>query len=185
MYPLEFKTKLFSIKSRIILKLPSDVSKKLPSRGTVMVKGTLNKVDFKALLEPDGVYMQNKETSHWFSPSNKLLKLAEATAGDIVDVSIEPTDEWIEPEVPEDFKNALNKSKKAEELWKDITPMARWDWIRWIRAVKTMETRKKHIDVAISKLNNGLRRPCCFNRSMCSDPEVSHNWVLLSGDEEN
>ena len=31
----------------------------------------------------------------------------------------------------------------------------------------------------INKLNKGMRRPCCFNRNLCSEPYVSHNWVLL------
>lgn len=101
-------------------------------------------------------------------------------AGDNVKLESEPTKEWIEPEVPEDLKSALATSKKAEDLWKDITPMARWDWIRWIRAVKTPQTRQKHIDIALSKLNKGIRRPCCFNRNLCTEPSVSNNWVLLA-----
>jgi len=145
----------------------------------LMVKGTLNGVPFKALLEPDGVYGHGKKPSHWFAPSKKLLDDAHVKAGDTVRVTLEPTKEWIEPVVPEDVKKALSSSAKAEALWKDITPMARWDWIRWIRAVKTQETRQKHIEVALDKLNRGMRRPCCFNRNMCSEPHVSHNWVLL------
>lgn len=144
-----------------------------------MVAGTLNGVPFKALLEPDGRYAPGQQSSHWFRPDKKLLDDAHAAAGDTVRVSLEPTKEWIEPDVPEDFQKALATSPKAEALWNDITPMARWDWIRWIRAVKTSETRQKHIEVALSKLNKGMRRPCCFNRNLCSEPEVSHNWVLL------
>lgn len=179
MSPIRFDTKLFQINSWTILKLPESASAKLPSRGMVMVKGTINDIPFKALLEPDGVYAPGKKPSHWFAPDKKLLDDANAKAGDTVEVSIEPTKEWIEPEVPEDLKNALATSQKAKELWKDITPSARWDWIRWIRAVKIPQTRQKHIEVALSKLNKGMRRPCCFNRNLCSEPYVSHNWVLL------
>ena len=82
-------------------------------------------------------------------------------------------------EVPDDVKKALSTSAKAQDLWEDITPLARWDWIRWVRAVKTDETRKKHLDVMLDKLNKGMRRPCCFNRNLCSEPAVSHNWALL------
>lgn len=144
-----------------------------------MVKGTLNGVPFKTLLEPDGRYGQGKKPSHWFRPDKKLLLEAHATVGDTVKMELEPTKEWVEPEVPEDVKKALSTSPKAEALWKDITPLARWDWIRWIRAVKTLETREKHIRVALDKLNKGMRRPCCFNRNMCSEPAVSKNWALL------
>ncbi len=171
---ITFETKLFKIHDWTILRLPEDASAQLPSRGMVMVKGELNGVPFKTLLEPDGVYGQGKKPSHWFRVDEKKFK-----AGDAVKVSLEPTTEWIDPEVPTDVKKALSTSSKAEALWNDITPMARWDWIRWVRAVKTQETRQKHLEVMLDKLNKGMRRPCCFNRNMCSEPYVSHNWRLL------
>ncbi len=180
MSAISFETKLFTINSRIILHLPQEASAQLPSRGMVMVAGTLNNVSFKTLLEPDGMYGPGKKPSHWFNPDNKLLKEAGAKIGDTVKVSLEPTKEWVNPEVPPDMKKALVKDIKIHRLWNDITPMARWDWVRWVRAVKTPETRKKHVDVMISKLSKGMRRPCCFNRNMCSVPEVSKNWSLLS-----
>jgi hypothetical protein len=179
MSTIRFETTLFEIKSRTILRLPESASAALSSRGMTMVSGTINGAPFKALLEPDGRYAPGQRSSHWFSPDKNLLDDASAKAGDTVQVSLEPSKEWIEPEVPEDLKKALAASPEAEALWQDITPLARWDWIRWIRAVKTPETRQKHIEVALDKLNKGMRRPCCFNRNLCSDPDVSHNWALV------
>lgn len=186
MSPITFEAKLFNIHDWTILRLPEDASAQLPSRGMTMVAGTINlpagkagAIPFKTLLEPDGKYGAGLKPSHWFRPDKKLLDAANARAGDTVQVSLEPTKEWIEPEVPEDVKMALSTSPKAEALWHDITPLARWDWIRWIRAVKTQETRQKHIQVALDKLNKGMRRPCCFNRNLCSEPYVSKNWALL------
>lgn len=176
---IQFKTKLFKIKDWTILLLPEEASAKLPSRGMTMVKGTINGIPFKTLLEPDGVYGKGKNPSHWFTPDKKLLEQAHAKAGGVVQVTIEPTKEWIEPEVPLDIKKALATSQKAQDLWNDITPLAHWDWVRWVRAVKTAETRKKHLKVMLDKLNKGMRRPCCFNRNMCSEPYVSHNWALI------
>lgn len=180
---IKFETRLFKIKDWTILHLPQDASVQLPSRGMTMVKGTINGVPFKTLLEPDGKYGPGIKPSHWFAPDKKLLEEAKAVAGDIVKVELESTDEWVEPEVPTDVKKALSSSPKAEDLWGDITPLARWDWIRWIRAVKTPETRQKHLDVMLDKLNKGMRRPCCFNRNLCSEPYVSHNWALLEKNE--
>ena len=137
MSPIRFEAKLFKINSWTILRLPEDASSKLPSKGMTMVSGTINGVSFKAVLEPDGKYGPGLKPSHWFVPDKKLLADANTAAGDTVQVSLEPTKEWIEPEVPQDLKRALATSSKAEALWKDITPIARWDWIRWIRAVKT------------------------------------------------
>lgn len=179
MSKIEFETRLISIYDWTILHLPPEASEELPSRGLKMVKGTLNGVPFKVLLEPDGKYGPDKKPSHWFRPADKLLKAAKAKTGDIVQVALEPTDEWVEPEVPEDLKKELESSPEAKQIWDQISTLARWDWIRWLRAVKTEETRKKHLKVMLDKLNKGIRRPCCFNRNLCSEPYVSHNWVLL------
>lgn len=176
---INFETKLFKIKDWTILHLPLEASAQLPSRGMIMVSGTMNGVPFMTLLEPDGKYWPGKGSSHWFRPENKLLKEASVKAGDSVKVELEPTKEWINPEVPPDMKKAIVANKDIHRLWNDITPMARWDWVRWVRAVKTEETRKKHVDVMIDKLSRGMRRPCCFNRNLCSEPYVSHNWQLL------
>jgi len=176
---INFRAPLFKIGSWTILRLPKEESAKLSSRGMTMVKGTINGVPFKKVLEPDG------RGSHWFRIDETMLKGAKAKDGDNVSVEIEPTKEWIDPEVPADFKKALDSAPKEKALWMDITSNARWDWVRWIRAVKTPETRQKHIEVALSKLSKGMRRPCCFNRNLCSEPYVSHNWVLLEPGREN
>lgn len=177
---ITFKTKLFKIKDWTILRLPEDASAQLPSRGMTMIKGTINGVPFMTMLEPDGRYMPGIGSSHWFRPEEKLLDNAGTKAGDSVKVEIEPTKEWVEPVVPEDIIKTLKSSPKAETLWNDITPLARWDWVRWVRAVKTDETREKHLQVMLDKLNKGMRRPCCFNRNLCSEPYVSKNWKLLN-----
>ena len=170
MVRIRFETRLFKIGDWIVSLLPKSASSQLPSRALTMVDGTINDYKFKAALEPDG------RGSHWFRVDT-ILKGAKAN--DTVKLEIEPTKEWIEPVVPDDLKKALATSKKAEDLWHDITPGARWDWIRWVRAVKTEETRRKHLRVMLDKLNKGTRRPCCFNRNLCSEPYVSKNWQLL------
>ena len=165
--------KLFKIGAWTILELPKSASAKLPSRGIAMVKGTINGFDFKTELEPDG------KDSHWFKVNKAMRETIGADIGDIVTLAIESTKEWVEPTVPEDIAKALAADPKARRLWLDITPMARWEWIRWIRATNRLETRERHIEVARSKLRAGDRRPCCFNSNMCTEPSVSKNGVLL------
>lgn len=168
-----FEATLSKIGSWTILRLPKSASAKLPSRGMVMVKGTINGFGFQAPLEPDG------KGSHWFKVDKTMGKSAGANAGDTIKIEMEPVEEWPEPKIPADLKNALAAFPKAKTLWMDITPMARWDWIRWISSTKVAETRKHRIDVALSKLKAGSRRPCCFNRTVCTDPYISNNGVLL------
>ena len=173
MSTIRFEAKLFKIGSWTLLRLPKSASAKLPSRGMTMVAGTINDFRFQAALEPDG------KGSHWFKLDKTMLKAIGADAGDTVTLAIEPVKEWSEPNVPADLKSALAVVPQANTLWMEITPMARWDWIRWIGSTKQAETRKRRIDVALSKLKAGNRRPCCFNRTVCTEPYVSNNGVLL------
>lgn len=168
--------KLFKIGSWTILRLPEEVSKHLPSRGQLMVKGTLNGVKIETPLEPDGKF------SHWFRVDDKLLTAIHASAGDTVTLEITPTRQWPEPDVPSDLQEAIAKSAKASDMWPRITPMARWEWIRWARATNNVETRKHRVEVAISKMEHGERRPCCWNRNLCTEPQVSKSGVLLGPD---
>ncbi|MCA9582754.1 MAG: YdeI/OmpD-associated family protein, partial [Myxococcales bacterium] len=68
--------------------------------------------------------------------------------------------------------------QKVRDLWKTITPMARWEWVRWVNATKNPNTRARRVEVSISKLGQGKRRPCCFNLASCTDPELSKGGKL-------
>jgi len=173
MSTINFSAKLSKIGAWTLVRLPKSASVKLPSRGMTMIKGTIDGLHFKAALEPDG------KGSHWFKFSKTMQEATRANVGDSVTLSIEPIKEWSEPEVPLDLKKALVSTPKANNTWEEITPNARWEWIRWIRSTKQLETRKRRIGVACSKLKAGKRRPCCFNSSMCTEPDVSNNGVLL------
>lgn len=173
MSAIKFQTKLVKIADWPILRLPKAASEKLSSRGLAMVEGTANGILFQTALEPDG------KGSHWFKVEKNLLNAINAQEGDIVKLSIEQSREWSEPEIPADLKKAVFASSKAQSTWKDITPFARWEWIRWVRGTKSEDTRKKRIGVAVSKLNSGMRRPCCFNSRECTIPYVSKGGVLL------
>ena len=170
---IKFQATVTAIDSQAILRLPKTASSKLPSRGLTMVEGTFDGHAFQTPLEPDGV------GSHWFKVGNPMLKAAKAKVGDSVSIEVEPMKEWPEPKVPADLAKALASDPPVRETWKDITVLARWDWIRWINATKNPDTRAIRIDKTLSKLRSGKRAACCFNRSECTDPTVSHRGVLL------
>ena len=64
--------------------------------------------------------------------------------------------------IPSDLKQILSTDSKALSTWKDITPLARNEWICWIISGKKAETRNIRIKKALSKLKGGMRRPCCW-----------------------
>ena len=171
--PISFEAEIAQIEDFAIIRIPKSESSKLSSRGIVMAEGTINGFKFQTELEPDG------KGSHFLPLDKAMLKGIKAKIGDSVKLSFEPSKQWPEPEVPEDLMKALKETPDAYTTWKDITPMARWDWIRWIRSTKNPETRQKRIEVTFSKFKKGLRRPCCFNRSSCTIPEISKSGVLI------
>jgi len=173
MRKIRFQATLTAVGSQAILRLPDAASSKLPSRGMSMVEGTLNGRAFQAPLEPDGL------GSHWFRVSNPMLKAARAEVGDSVSVALEPMARWPEPKVPADLAASFASDPQARRWWMDITPLARWDWIRWIGATRNRDTRTIRIEKTLSKLMSGKRSACCFDRSQCTDPSMSRNGVLL------
>lgn len=172
MADISFKAKLVKIDTTALVVFPKDESTKLPSRGMTLVEGAINGAPFRTPLEPDG------NGSHWLKVSSTLQKDAKAEVGDMVELSVSPAKDWPEPTLPADLQKALDADPEAHELWTKITPMARWDWIRWVGATANPETRKHHVEVTISKLKKGMRRPCCFNRSLCCDPDVAKSGFL-------
>ena len=171
---IRFDVTLSTIDTSTVLRLPETASKHLPSRGQVAVHGTINGVEFRTVLEPDG------NSGHWMRVDDPLQHAAGIGAGDTATLDIEMTTDWPEPSVPEDLAAALVAApQEIRNLWNEITPMARWEWVRWVNATKNPDTRRRRVDVSISKMKNGKRRPCCFNLSACTDPDLSKNGRLL------
>ena len=172
--PIRFDATLSTIENRTILRLPDKASQKLPSRGQVAVKGTINGHGFQTVLEPDGRF------GHWMRVDRKLQQTAALSAGDTATLEIETTKDWPEPNVPKDLQTALAAApQKIQDLWKGITPMARWEWVRWVNATPNLDTRRRRVEVSVSKMKSGKRRPCCFNLAACTDPNLSKNSRLM------
>ncbi len=156
----------------ILVLLPEEASAQLSSRGMGMIQGELNGKPFQAPVEPDG------RRGHWFRLTEPLMKTAGVSAGVPVQVSAQPCEEWPDPELPEDLEGALASDAGAKEAWAEVTPKARWDWLRWVRSTNNAATRQGRVDKAVSMLNAGKRRPCCFDRNRCTEMEVSKNGLL-------
>jgi len=177
---IRFNATLSTIGRSTVLRLPPAASKDLPSRGQVAVHGTINGAGFEAVLEPDG------SSGHWMRVDDGLQRAAGLSAGDAAALDIEVTKDWPEPAVPQDLATALVAApQKIQNLWNEITPMARWEWVRWVNATRNPDTRRRRVDVSISKMTSGKRRPCCFDLSSCTDPDLSKNGRLLDLRDEH
>ena len=61
-----------------------------------------------------------------------------------------------------DFRQAIESDSVVNDVWADITPLARNEWICWVTSAKQYETRSRRISVGMDKMRKGMRRPCCW-----------------------
>jgi uncharacterized protein YdeI (YjbR/CyaY-like superfamily) len=92
-----------------------------------------------------------------------------------------------EPRVPASLHKALGAAPQAKARWKDLTPIARRDYVSWIESAKQPETRLRRIDKACSMLAAGKRRPCCYSivsfnlyTALKAVPAAKAQWSVLT-----
>jgi hypothetical protein len=64
--------------------------------------------------------------------------------------------------LPVDLRQALLTNSAALAAWKDITPLARNEFICWVEDAKQEATRQRRIRRTQEELEEGQRRPCCW-----------------------
>jgi hypothetical protein len=171
--PIRFEAELSTIDDTSLVRLPEAASEQLPSRGQVAVHATIDGHPFETVVEPDG------RRGHWVRVDRHLQQAAGIGAGDTAELTVEVATDWPEPEVPEDLAAALGAAPPSiRDVWDDITPMARWEWVRWVRATANPATRQRRVEVSISKMDGGKRRPCCFDLAACTDPDLAKSGKL-------
>jgi uncharacterized protein YdeI (YjbR/CyaY-like superfamily) len=65
-------------------------------------------------------------------------------------------------ELPADLRAELVAHGTAIEAWRDITPLARNEFICWVEDAKRPPTRERRIRRTREELEEGMRRPCCW-----------------------
>ena len=166
-----FETVPQQINNWLIIRLPMTISTDLPSRGMVMAEVTINETITLAPLEPDGM------GSHWFRVNEDLFEGVIFHQDSPVSVTIMPTNDWTDPEIPDDLNHSLT-AYDVRTRWDSLTSKARWAWVRWIRFTNNPKTREKRIVTLCSMLESGKRRPCCFDHSRCTVTQVSKSGQL-------
>jgi uncharacterized protein YdeI (YjbR/CyaY-like superfamily) len=95
--------------------------------------------------------------------------------------------EEAEQRLPTDLRKGLAAAPAAKAQWKDLTPIARRDFISWIDSAKQLETRRRRIERACSMLAAGKRRPCCYSivsfnlfTTLAATPKAKAQWSDLT-----
>lgn len=154
---IRFEAETELLAGAVIVRLPAAASAQLPSRGQVAVDAAVNGDPRPLVVEPDG------RRGHW-------LKLSPDDAADgPVTVELAPSGTWPEPELPDDLRAALVQASDLADTWTDITPMARWEWVRWVNATRNPDTRRRRVEgehrqAALGQASSVLLPPLLVHR---------------------
>ena len=155
------------------MRLPSEASQRLPSRGQVAVQGAINGHEFRTVLEPDGV------KGHWMKVPPELQHAAGVTAGDVVEPRHRGGSGLAGARRSTGPGSSAGRRPSADP---GHVAGHHADGAVGVGALglcdRTPVTRQRRVDVTISKMTSGKRRPCCFDLSACTDPAVSKNGKL-------
>src|SRR5262245_55060764 len=77
-------------------------------------------------------------------------------------VSVQRIPGGVVHKLPTDLRAALVGNATALAAWKDITPLARNEFICWVEDAKQENTRERRIRRTQEELEEGMRRPCCW-----------------------
>jgi len=98
-----------------------------------------------------------------------------------------PAGEESEPRVPTDLHKALAATAVAKAQWRNLTSIARRDFISWMDSAKQPEARRRRIEKACSMLAAGKRRPCCYSivsfnlyTALAATPNAKAQWSDLT-----
>lgn len=160
------------INSVPVAMIPLELSRTFPSRGMLMALCEISDHSFVVPLEPDG------NGSHFFLCLDPLSNLIHNGFLPNIGLTLLPAKDWPDPELPNDLLNRLTQEGLLF-FWNQITVKAKWEWIRWIRSTLNVATRQKRLDLACIKLSHGDKRPCCFDSSRCTMPDLSKTGRLL------
>jgi hypothetical protein len=78
-------------------------------------------------------------------------------------------------DLPIDIETALLSDFKYTNIWNNLTPIQRNEWICWITIVKKETTRLEHIQLMLVQLLEGIRKPCCWPGCPHRNPQ-SAKW---------
>ncbi|GAC1401050.1 MAG: YdeI/OmpD-associated family protein [Mycobacterium sp.] len=77
-------------------------------------------------------------------------------------MSSQPVPGGVVHKLPPDLRKSLLANATALAAWKDITPLARNEFICWVEDARQEVTRQRRIRRTGEELGEGKRRPCCW-----------------------
>ncbi|WP_257667329.1 YdeI/OmpD-associated family protein [Parapedobacter tibetensis] len=145
-----FNTTILQEGNNTGIQVPEDAVEKLAAGKRPPVKVTLNGFTYRSTIAVMG--------GRFLIPlSAERRTKANVKGGDQLDITLALDTEPREVELPNDFKAALNKNKKALTFFEGLSYSAKLRYVLPITQAKTEETRQLRIEKAITDLVAGKK----------------------------
>ncbi len=131
--------------------VPFSVPEVFGTRGQVRVKGTIDGHPFKSSIAPMG------GDTHLLGLHKATRETIGKSIGDMVRIVLEADTEERTVVVPEDFRRALAKDRKAQETFEKFAFTHRKEYVQWIESAKKPETRERRIAEAVTRIGKGTK----------------------------
>jgi hypothetical protein len=76
----------------------------------------------------------------------------------------------------DDVQAALQADAKIFDLWQNLTPLGRNEFICWVDDAKQAKTRERRIQRTCEELLDGKRRPCCWAGCIHRTDKAPSKW---------
>ncbi|MEW6222113.1 MAG: YdeI/OmpD-associated family protein [Candidatus Hadarchaeota archaeon] len=126
--------------------VPKRVSESFGRKGYVPVKGTINRTSIRATLVPVG------SGRHVLYVNTEIRKNVMVDVGDSVAISLGLDTEPRVVPMPDEFKLALPRNKKAKMAFDKLPPSHQREYLNYLNSLKTPESLKINTTKVIKKL---------------------------------
>lgn len=79
-------------------------------------------------------------------------------------------------EAGEDMQAALRADAAILQLWENLTPLGRNEFICWVDDAKQAKTRQRRIERTREELLEGKKRPCCWPGCIHRTDKAPSRW---------
>jgi hypothetical protein len=132
--------------------VPFKVEQVYGKRSQVKVKGTIDNYPYRSSIAPMGNGL------HAMVVKKEIREAIRKSAGDKVHVVMEVDTEERIVNIPDDFREALKKNIRAQEIFDKLSYTHRKEYVQWIESAKKPETRTNRIRKSIEKILEGINK---------------------------
>lgn len=137
-------------KDAAYIEIPFDVEKEFKAK-RVKVKAMFDGFKYRGSIVKMGL------PCYMIGLTKEVRKNIGKEVGDTIFVEIEKDEDIREIELPDDFKNELEKNEEALEFYNSLSYSVKRKYFQWITSAKKAETREKRIQEALIKLEENTK----------------------------